>query len=80
MYSLAISLTLSENKKLTGEKLVPLIRDRKSGQVSVSPVILIEGETMSSIRSRMHDVVNEFIDDMIETGEFTEFTDDEEEK
>jgi predicted nucleic acid-binding protein len=79
MYNLAVSITLTENKKLSGEKLLPLIRDSKTGQVSVSPIILVEAETMSSIRNKLHDLVNEFIDDMIETGEFSEFADEEEE-
>ena len=78
MYSLAISLTLAENRKLTGEKLVPLIKDRKSGAASVSPVIIIEGDTLSSIKNKMHDVVNQFMDEMMESEEFSEFEDEEE--
>jgi hypothetical protein len=79
MYNLAVSLTLTENKRLHGEKLLPLIRDSKTGQVSISPVILVDGETMSSIRSGLHDIVDKFIDDMIESGEFSEFSSEEEE-
>lgn len=78
MYSLAISLTLAENRKLTGEKLVPLVKDRKTGQASVSPIIIIEGDTLRSIRNKMHDIVNEFMDEMEESEEFSGFEDEEE--
>ena len=78
MYSLAISLTLAENRKLTGEKLVPLVKDRKTGQASISPIIIIEGDTLRSIRNKMHDIVNEFMDEMEESEEFSEFEDGEE--
>lgn len=78
MYNLAISLTLTENKTLSGEKIVPLIRDNDTSQVSVSPVIIIDGDTMSDIRFTLHDIIHNFIDDMIESGEFTEFAEEEE--
>lgn len=78
MYNLAIGLTLTENKTLSGEKIVPLIRDNETSHVSVSPVIIVDGDTMSDIRFTLHDIIDNFIDDMIESGEFTEFMEEEE--
>ena len=57
---------------------MPLIRDNDTSQVSVSPVIIIDGDTMSDIRFTLHDIIHNFIDDMIESGEFTEFAEEEE--
>ena len=77
MYNLAISLTLTENRRLAGEKLMPLIRDTITSEVSVSPVIIVDAETMSAIRSKLHDLVDDFIDDMVDSGEFSEFDEDD---
>lgn len=79
MYNLAISLTLAENRHLQGEKLIPLIRDYDTKEVSVSPVMIIDGENMASIRTTIHDMLDTFIDQMIESGEFSEFDEEEEE-
>jgi len=78
MYNLAISFTLAENRHLQGEKLVPLIRDDETKEVSVSPVIIVDGENMASIRTTLHDMLDTFIDQMIDSGEFSEFDEEEE--
>lgn len=77
MYSLAISLTLTENKNLDGENLVPPVRDNTASEVSISPVIMVDGNDMPFVRATLHNLIDDFINDMIESGELSEFMEED---